>query len=97
MGGGGGGGGGECQRIKVLRSRVYPLGQLSTINLLKYIRQHREITGGLHITLHLAGDANSIIHCILFKSHFWLRHAFWSSILFFRFAAASCADRSKSF
>ena len=30
-GGGGGGGGGECQRIKVLRSRVYPLGQLPTI------------------------------------------------------------------
>ena len=28
---GGGGGGGECQRIKVLRSRVYPLGQLPTI------------------------------------------------------------------
>ena len=24
--------GGECQRIKVLRSRVYPLGQLPTIN-----------------------------------------------------------------
>ena len=31
-GGGGGGGGGECQRIKVWRSRVYPLGQLPTIN-----------------------------------------------------------------
>ena len=30
-GGGGGGGGGECQRIKVWRSRVYPLGQLPTI------------------------------------------------------------------
>ena len=29
----GGGGGGECQRIKVLR-RVYPLGQLPTINVL---------------------------------------------------------------
>ena len=34
MGGGGGGGGGECQRIKVLRSRVYPLGQLPTIKYL---------------------------------------------------------------
>ena len=33
MGGGGGGGGGECQRIKVLRSRVYPLGQLPTIKI----------------------------------------------------------------
>ena len=31
MGGGGRGGGGECQRIKVLRSRVFPLGQLPTI------------------------------------------------------------------
>ena len=31
--GGDGGGGGECQRIKVLRSRVYPLGQLPTINI----------------------------------------------------------------
>ena len=29
---GGGGGGGECQRIKVWRSRVYPLGQLPMIN-----------------------------------------------------------------
>ena len=29
----GGGGGGKCQRIKVLRSRVYPLGQLPTIKL----------------------------------------------------------------
>ena len=28
-----GDGGGECQRIKVLRSRVYPLGQLPTIML----------------------------------------------------------------
>ena len=26
-----GGGGGECQPIKVMRSRVYPLGQLPTI------------------------------------------------------------------
>ena len=36
---GGGGGGGECQRIKVMRSRVYPLGQLPTIkdfNILDY-------------------------------------------------------------
>ena len=32
VGGGGSGGGGECPRITVLRSRVYPLGQLPTIN-----------------------------------------------------------------
>ena len=47
-GGGGGGGGGECQRIKVLRSRVYPLGQLPTINFSTEIYfANRELEGGL--------------------------------------------------
>ena len=39
VGGGGGGGGvggaGECQRIKVMRSRVYPNGHLPTIKAVR--------------------------------------------------------------
>ena len=52
MGGGGGGGGGECQRIKVLRSRVYPLGQLPTFNA--YLRDNICSSKGnfINITIH---------------------------------------------
>ena len=41
--GGGGGGGDEYQQSKVLRSRVYPHGQLPTINLIIYEPPPREI------------------------------------------------------
>ena len=66
--------GGECQRIKVLRSRVYPLGQLPTIN--------KEIN---KINIQFRSDTNLKSSLILWIYLFiWKRFLCSSGLLIFK-------------